>query len=210
MLLPIGAAANRSLLDRLNDAQLMSAVAKGNTVAFEKLYERHVRRCVGFALLYVDEPSLAEDIVQEVFTKLWSRPETFSPARGAFHTWLLTVVRNQALDKRRQITGRSATHKLPLRMESARSDTIIKRLPDTAPTPHDQAWTKHVADVVRHAIRQLPVSEYQTITLAYFSDLTQREIANRLHQPLGTVKTRTRSAMRHLHYLLCTQSALLD
>lgn len=210
MLLPIGAAANCSHLDRLNDAQLMSAVAKGNTAAFEKLYDRHVRSCFGLALRIIAEPSLAEDIVQEVFTKLWSRPKTFSPARGSFRAWLLTLVRNQALDKLREVKRRPATYMLPLHVESTGLDTLVDVLSDTAPTPHDQVWTKEVAGVVQNALSQLPVSEYQTITLAYFGGLTQREIADKLQHPLGTVKTRTRSALRHLHSLLVAQSALLD
>ena len=206
----IGVAPERSVPETISDAQLMAAVAKGNSTAFEELYDRHARRCFGLALRIVAEPSLAEDLVQEVFTKLWSRPETFSPARGTFHTWLLTVVRNQALDKLRAMRSRPVMQMLPLRVESLGSDPIVNALPDTAPTPHDQAWAKEVAGVVQNALSHLPVTEYQTITLAYFGGLTQREIANKLQQPLGTVKTRTRSAIRRLHSLLAAHNALLD
>jgi RNA polymerase sigma-70 factor (ECF subfamily) len=200
--------------DRISDNQLMAAVAEGDCAAFEHLYDRHVRACFGLAVRIVQEPSLAEDIVQEVFTKLWSRPGTFSPARGSFNTWLLTVVRNQALDKLRRAKTGPGLHIVPLPLhvdgDSTNSDTIVDTLPDAGPTPHDQAWEKETTRIVRDALGQLSRHQYQAIELAYFGGLTQREIADKLQQPLGTVKTRTRTALRRLHLLLSAQSALLD
>ncbi len=206
----IGVVPDQSGLEVISDAQLMAAVAEGDSTALEQLYDRHVRSCFGLALRIVQEPSLAEEIVQEVFIKLWSRPQKFSPARGIFHNWLLTLVRNQALDKLRQAKFRAARHVLPSLPDSSRRDNLIELLPDAGPTPHDYVWMKETADVVRRALSQLPSAEYQTITLAYFSGLSHREIADKLQKPLGTVKTHTRSALRRLRHVLAAQGALSD
>jgi RNA polymerase sigma-70 factor (ECF subfamily) len=197
-----GAVTGPTVASRVFDAQLMAAVVEGNCAAFEQLYDRHVRSCFGLAMRLVQEPCLAEDIVQEVFTRLWTRPTTFSPERGIFSAWLMRVVRNLALDKLRQAKSRSAMNIVPLNSDNTGSDTLVDLLPDTNPTPHDQVCTKDVAVVVRHALQQLPAPQYQAITLAYFGGLTQQEIADKLNLPLGTVKTRTRGALHRLHHLL--------
>ena len=206
----MGVVGEGSRQEMVSDDQLMAAVAVGDCAAFEQLYDRHVRNCFGLAVRIVREPSTAEDIVQEVFTKLWSRPDTFSPERGSFHNWLLMVVRNKALDKLRRAKTRSELHIVPLQVESTGSETILDMLPDAGPTPHEQAWERETATVVRHALGQLSAHEYQAIEMAYFGGLTQREIAEKLEQPLGTIKTRTRSALRRLHHFLSAQHAPLD
>lgn len=192
------------------DELLALALRDGSRDALEELYDRHVRQCFGLAVKIVQEQALAEDVVQEVFIKLWSRPETFCPERGTFHTWLLTVVRNKSLDKLRSLKGLATLTMLPLLAENGGPDTLVTMLPDTAPSPHDQVWTNEIAGIVWNALRQLPTCEYQVINLAYMGGLTQREIADKLQQPLGTVKTRTRSALRHLHYLVVAQGVLSD
>jgi RNA polymerase sigma-70 factor (ECF subfamily) len=206
----IGVVAEQTGPDRLSDAQLMSAVAEGDSCAFEKLYDRHVRSCYGLAVKVVQEPSLAEDVVQEVFIKIWSRPECFSAQRGNFNSWLLTLVRNKSLDKLREMKRTSAKHMLSTSTENATSDNPVNLVSDSSPTPHDQVWTRETGGVVRQALRQLPANEYQTITLAYFGGLSQQAIADKLQQPLGTVKTRTRSALRRLHNFLAAEGALSD
>lgn len=206
----VGVVGEASHQERVSDDQLMAAVAVGDCTAFEQLYDRHVRNCFGLAVRIVQEPSTAEDVVQEVFTKLWTRPDTFSPDRGTFNSWLSTVVRNQALDKLRRAKTRSGLHIVPWHVESTGSETIVDMLPDAGPTPHEQAWERETATVVRQALGQLSAHEYQAIELAYFGGLTQREIAEKLDQPLGTIKTRTRSALRRLHHFLSAQNAPLD
>ena len=206
----IGVAPERTSLEMRSDDQLMIAVAQGDCNALEMLYDRHVRQCFGLALRIMREPSLAEDVVQDIFTKLWSRPETYNPKRGNFKAWLLAVVRNRGLDTLRSLKSRPTMSMLPLQVERGGTDILVDMLPDTAPTPYEQAWAREVQGVVQYALRQLPVSEYQIITLAYFGGLSQREIANKLQQPLGTVKTRTRSALRRLHNLVGSQGALSD
>ncbi len=196
-----------------SDDQLMAAVVEGESEALEQLYDRHVQHCFGLAIRIVEETSVAEDVVQEVFIKLWSRPGTFSPERGSFKTWLLMVVRNQALDVLRRAKARAEIYIAPLYAEStasATSETILELLPDGGRTPHEQAWANETATVVRRALGQLPAAEYQAIALAYFGGLSQQEVANELHLPLGTVKTRTRSALRRMHTLLVAQGALAD
>ncbi len=197
-------------LEKLSDNYLMAAVADGDRSAFEKLYDRHFGSCFNLAVWFVREPALAEDIVQEVFIKLWSRPRAFSPDRGGFHSWLLTVVHNQAFDKLRQMKSRLTISISPLREDDTSSDRLVNLAPDNTPTSHDQVWAKEVASSVRHALHELSDPQYQTIALAYFGGHSQRQIADRLNQPLGTVKTRTRLALRRLHDLLAAQGALSD
>lgn len=205
----LGVVSKPGSLDSLSDDQLMIAVARCDCAALETLYDRHSRQCYGLALRIVRDPSLAEEIVQEVFTKLWSRPQIFSPERGTFRAWLSTVVRNQGLDKLRSQKSRPT---LSIQVQRDGTDTLaetlVELLPDTAPSPHDQAWTNEIADAVQHALRQLRDTEYQAINLAYFGGLTQQEVANTLDIPLGTVKTRTRSALRTLRQLFKSQGLL--
>src|SRR5215210_3844044 len=193
-----GAITKPSDLPELSDNQLMIAVARGSEGALEKLYDRHIQSCFGLAMKIVREPSVAEEVVQEVFIKVWSRPDAFSPGRGSFRSWLLTVVHNGAVDKLRRMRARATVSILPIHAESDSGGALIDMLPDSAPSPHEQAWAEEKGGMVRHALRQLPNTEYQAITLAYFEGLTQREIAEKLDQPLGTVKTRTRSALQRL------------
>lgn len=204
----MGVVGESSGQERVSDDRLMAAVAAGDCSAFQQLYDRHVRNCFGLAVRIVQEPSIAEDVVQEVFTKLWSRPHIFSPERGGFNPWLLMVVRNQALDKLRRAKIRSGLHVVPLHVGSTGSETILDMLPASGPTPHEQAWDKETASVVRHALGQLSADQCEAITLAYFGGLTQREIADKLQQPLGTIKTRTRAALHRLHHLLASHHAL--
>jgi RNA polymerase sigma-70 factor, ECF subfamily len=191
-----------------SDGQLMAAVAEGDCAALEQLYDRHVSRCYGLALQIVRDPSTAEDIVQEVFTKLWSQPGNYSPERGRFGSWLSTVVRNRALDKLRNTRRRSERHIIDLDVESTSSDIRLDKLPDVGPNPHDQVWANDTAIVVRQALSQLPPPQLQAITLAYFGGLSQQEVATKLNKPLGTVKTQTRSALRTLRELLKSQGLL--
>lgn len=198
---------------RVADEVLAVAICRGSREALEQLYDRHARDCFAVAIHIVEEPLLAEEIMQDVFVKLLSRPQAFSAERGAFKTWLLAVVSNRARDERRRLNRRSAMQRLPLHSLNAEStgwDTLVDLLPDTAPTPHDQVWASETAGAVRDALSQLPGAEQQAIALAYFGGLTQREIAVRLNQPLGTVKSHTRLALRRLRSFLATQSRLSD
>jgi RNA polymerase sigma-70 factor (ECF subfamily) len=184
------------------DDVLMEHIARGDTQAFEELYDRYVRGCFGLAMKIVREPSIAEEVVQDVFMKLWSRPGIFSSERGKFSGWLLTLVHNRSVDKlRRQKAGAAGTV-LPLDGTLDGDTSLADLLADGSATPYDQAWTEEQGRLVREAIQTLPRQQREAIVLAYFGGLTQKEIAERLEEPLGTVKTRTRAALSQLRRAL--------
>lgn len=195
-------------LQMLPDDALMREVAAGNTEALEMLYERHMRGCFGLAMKIVRDPSVAEEVVQDVFVKLWSKPGVFSPERGKFTGWLLTLVHNRSVDKLRRAKAGVAGSILPLDTESELGVTLADILPDPSPGPEESAWTGEKGRIVRQILEQLPLAQRQAITMAYFEGLTQKEIAERLHEPLGTIKTRTRSGLQQLRRILVRQGLI--
>jgi len=184
------------------DDALMEQISRGNTQAFEELYDRYVRGCFGLAMKIVREPTTAEEVVQDVFMKLWSRPGIFSSERGKFSGWLLTLVHNRSVDKLRRLKAGAAGPVLPLDGTLDSDLNLADVLADTAATPYDRAWTEEQGRIVREAIKALPHPQREAIVLAYFGGLTQKEIAERLQEPLGTVKTRTRAALQQLRRAL--------
>jgi RNA polymerase sigma-70 factor (ECF subfamily) len=190
--------ADRQELKGWGDDILMQQIARGDTQAFEELYDRYVRGCFGLAMKIVREPTVAEEVVQDVFMKLWSRPGIFSSERGKFSGWLLTLVHNRSVDKLRRLKAGAAGPVLPLDGTLDAGLNLADVLADTAATPYDQAWTEEQGRIVREAIKSLPHHQREAIVLAYFGGLTQKEIAERLQEPLGTVKTRTRAALQQL------------
>jgi RNA polymerase sigma-70 factor (ECF subfamily) len=193
---------DRQELKDWGDDTLMQQIARGDTQAFEELYDRYVRGCFGLAMKIVREPTMAEEVVQDVFMKLWSRPGIFSSERGKFSGWLLTLVHNRSVDKLRRLKVGAAGPVLPLDGTLDTGLNLADVLADPAATPYDQAWTEEQGRIVREAIQSLPHQQREAIVLAYFGGLTQKEIAERLEEPLGTVKTRTRAALQHLRRAL--------
>jgi RNA polymerase sigma-70 factor (ECF subfamily) len=136
---------------------------------------------------------VAQDVAQDVFLRVWRRPELFDPARGKFVTWLLSVARNRSIDERRS-QGRRLRHEAPPSTEE--EDTIASR--DERDDPAVATVLADERRAVRRAMDVLPPEQRLAIQLAYFGGLTQQEIANTLGQPLGTVKTRIRLGMRKM------------
>lgn len=193
---------------QMSDEQLMSQVRVGDSHALEQLYDRHVRGCFGLAMKIVRDPSVAEEVVQDVFMKLWSNPDRFSPDRGKFSGWLLTLVHNRSVDKLRRAKSKGNSSTITLDADSGQGVRLVDALPDDAPSPYDDAWNNEKGRIVRAALLRLPEAQQQTIALAYFGGLTQKEIAEQLNEPLGTIKTRTRSALHQLRRALGQQDLL--
>jgi RNA polymerase sigma-70 factor (ECF subfamily) len=173
--------------DEASDAELLVRVAGRDRDAFEILYRRYVRSVFGLALRRLRDRQRAEDAVQETFTAVWRSAHSYRPERGAAAPWLYAVARNAIVDR--------------LRMKSEPPSEI----PETAsgdPGPPDRAESSFVAWRVHRALEELPEKEREVVELAYWSELSQSEVADYLHIPLGTVKTRTRSALMHLAGLL--------
>lgn len=188
----------------LPDDQLVSRIAGGDAAALEALYDRYVRQCFGLALRMVSEPGLAEEVVQEVFLKLWSRPDSYSSHKGAFVSWLLSLVHHRCVDELRK---RSRTE---VALDNDQPLSVINTKPDPQPDPSEQVWVMEQQRVVRQALIELPENQRQVLELAYFGGFSQSQIAEQLSQPLGTVKTRMRMGLQNLRQLLETHKILRD
>jgi RNA polymerase sigma-70 factor (ECF subfamily) len=180
----------------LEDEELMQRLAYRDLVAFRALYDRYGSLVYSAALRVVRDAQIAEDMVQEIFLRIWRKPESYVAQRGRFATWLTSVTRNRAVDEIRA-RGRRFRH------ETASPEEQEREL--AAPEDNDPALTAELSDqrrLILAALAQIPAEQRQIIELAYFGGLTQQEIAERLSQPLGTVKTRIRLGMQKLRVAL--------
>ena len=187
-------------MDALSDEQLMTRL-EGPEVeaAIARLYNRYARTVFGVGLKMLGDRSLAEELTQEVFLKVWRSSGTFDPARGGFSTWLFRVTRSVALDLHRRRARRirpvpeGDTHLAAVRDDSAGPQEIV-----------DEAW---LSWRVARALDVLEAPYREVIELAYFGGFSQREISVRTGIPLGTVKTRTARAFRRLREELALADA---
>jgi RNA polymerase sigma-70 factor (ECF subfamily) len=135
---------------------------------------------------------LSEEVVQEVFLKVWSRPASYSPDKGRFVSWLLSLVHHRCIDELRR---RSRTE---VALESPDTASVLDTAPDPDPDPGDRVVLAEERSSVRKALEGIPPEQRRLLELAYYRGMSQSEIAAYLGQPLGTVKTRMRSGLRHL------------
>jgi RNA polymerase sigma-70 factor (ECF subfamily) len=180
----------------LDDEELMQRLAYRDLVAFRALYDRYGNLVYSAALRVVRDAQIAEDMVQEIFLRIWRKPESYVAQRGRFVTWLTSVTRNRAVDEVRS-RGRRFRH------ETASPEEQERELP--ASEQDDPALTAELSDqrrLILAALTQIPAEQREIIELAYFGGLTQQEIADLLSQPLGTVKTRIRLGMQKLRAAL--------
>lgn len=182
----------------LRDEQLMDRLAGRDLIAFEALYDRYGDLVYSVSLRIVGDSYIAEDVTQDVFLRVWRRPDQFDLGRGKFVTWLLSVARNRSIDQRRSQSRRLRHEALPATEEDE----------DVLPSDNardDPALATVLAEeraAVRAALTTLPPEQRLAIQLAYFGGMTQQEIANMLGQPLGTVKTRMRLGMQKMRNAL--------
>ncbi|HET7571120.1 MAG TPA: sigma-70 family RNA polymerase sigma factor [Gaiellaceae bacterium] len=169
------------------DADLLARVGERDRLAFELLYQRYVRSVFGLALRRLGDRGRAEDAVQEAFAAIWRSAATYRPERGAAGAWLYTVARNAIVDRFRS------------------SGDPVAEVPELVSSelgPPERAEQSFVSWRVHRALEELPTREREVLELAYWSEMSQSEVAEYLHLPLGTVKTRTRSALARLAELL--------
>jgi RNA polymerase sigma-70 factor (ECF subfamily) len=174
----------REKAERLADEELMPLIGEKDPEAFEVLYDRHGGVAYSLAYRIVGERSAAEEVTQEAFISIWRSGARFDPTRGSVRSWMLSVVRNRAIDALRGKAGKAPRLTLD-------DDSILEQRPAEELT-EEEAMRHETAGEVRGALGHLPGEQSKVIELAYFGGFSQSEIARMLGVPLGTVKGRMR------------------
>lgn len=184
-----------------SDAELMRAIGREEVGALDALYTRYSRLVFSTAYRVLNDGASAEDVVQDVYLRLWQRPDRYVEERGKFVGWLLSVTRNRAIDEIRARRRRPLSESL---LAGAQENTPITddRPSEAASKDFEVADLSDQREAVRAALAELPKDQRIAIELAYFKGLTQAEIAKVLETPLGTIKTRIRLGMRKLRTAL--------
>jgi RNA polymerase sigma-70 factor, ECF subfamily len=184
----------------LSDERLVASLdGPGVEVALSALYDRYSRTVFGVGVRILGDRSLAEEVVQEVFLKVWRSSGTFDPSRGRFSTWLFRVTRSAALDLHRKRASRVR--------QVSDGEVHIDAARDRSAGPQEAMDETWLSWRVSRALEALDAPQREVIELAHFAGLTQREISLRTGMPLGTVKSRTASAYKRLRKELVVPDA---
>jgi RNA polymerase sigma-70 factor (ECF subfamily) len=162
---------------------LLAAIRSGDERAMGDLYERYSGIVYSVALRVLGDTAAAEDILQEVFMKLWRTPNVFDENRGSLAGWLAVIARNRAIDSLRQ-----------RRPESDIEDVVVSVEPDFV---READWSRTL-DKIRGALNGMPTVQRSALEMAFFEGLTHTEIAEKTGEPLGTIKTRIRAGLKML------------
>lgn len=172
----------------LADEDLISLAESGDAEAFAALYDRHGRAAYSLAYRMMGEKQAAEDLVQDVFLKVWRLAGSYRVERGSVRTWILSIVHNRGIDQIRSSASRRRTQD---KIEAS----AAKSQPSEA---FSEAWRNTQRDQVRDALTSLPPEQLKILELAYFSGYTHVEISELLDLPLGTVKGRMRLGLKKI------------
>jgi RNA polymerase sigma-70 factor, ECF subfamily len=179
---------NRQLA-HLSDEALVALAARSENSALAELYDRYGRTAYGLAFRMLRDQTLAEDAVQEAFLTVWRTASRFVPERGKASTWILTLVHRRAVDV--------------VRREQRRRAEPLDRAPEPAVEGvEEDAWLRLQRERVQDALRSLPDAQREALELAYYGGFSQSELAERLGQPLGTVKSRMFTGLSRMRELL--------
>lgn len=174
-----------------SDAELIRAIARGDEAALARLYDVYAPTLFGMLLRILHSRAEAEDVLQEIFLQIWQHAPQFNEERGRPFTWLATITHSRAIDRLRSLDSRQRTWtKAAVEREEEHADAT------------DDLLRVEQTEVVRRALEEIPEGQKRVLLLAYFEGLTQSEIAARLEEPLGTVKTRMRSGLIKLRELM--------
>ena len=184
-------------LAHMSDEALLALVSRADEAALGELYDRYGRVAYGLALRIVRDRALAEDAVQEAFLAVWRSAGTFLSEQGKPSTWMLTLVHRRAVD-------------LVRREERRRTETLDEVAHPTGEATDEEAWLRAQRQVVQEALRKLPPDQREAIELAYYGGFTQSELAERLGQPLGTIKSRMFTGLKRLRELLAEAGLDVD
>ena len=183
----------------LGDRALLARMADGDERALGALYDRWAAVVYALVVRIVGDRDEAEDVVEDVFWQLWRQAPRYEETRGAVSTWVFTVARSRALDRRRAMRRRCEESASDATTDTAGASAASAAVPGAAGSdPAGNAEQAERREIVAAALHELPAEQREAVELAYFGGLSQTEIAERTGQPLGTVKTRTRLAMQKL------------
>ena len=172
----------------LADEELISLLGDGDTQAFASLYDRYSSPAYSLAYRLMNGRQAAEDLVQEAFIKAWHSAGSYRVGRGSVRTWILSIVRNRAIDLFRAHATRRRTQ-----------DKVEREAPRSQPSEaFAETWRNFNRYLLRQALGELPYEQREVLALGHFSELTHAEIAERLCLPLGTVKGRMRLGLEKL------------
>jgi RNA polymerase sigma-70 factor (ECF subfamily) len=177
--------------------QLIQRAAAQDREAFSQLYDRFSSLVFSLAMRMLRAQSDAEDLLQEVFMQVWRQAGSYSQERGSPEAWIINIARSRAIDKLRAIRRRDKSFVLT-------DDPAAAESPDNIESAVGESEAKLA---MNSALANLPEAQRRVLELAFFSGLSQTEIAERLAEPLGTVKTRMRAAIQRLRVMLGTQAA---
>ena len=176
-----------------NPSAILPAIAAGDTVAVAELYDRHGSTLYALLLKILGDRSDAQEVLQETFVTAWRRAGDYDPGRGSEIAWLVSIGRNRAIDRLRSRN-----------LRAVRDDEAGREIPIAGPSvvssgdAERQAILGQLRTRMRSALTELPEAQQSVLELAYFQGMSQSEIAEKLGEPLGTIKTRTQLAMKKL------------
>jgi len=179
-------------MNSVESVSLLPAVAQGDLAAFEALYDRYSGTLYALLLRILASPEDAQEVLQEAFVKVWTSARMFDAVRGSEIAWLISIARSRGIDKLRSRKIRGDRENDAGREVSIQSSFVESR------TGSDEAIRSQERTAVRGALAELPEAQRIALELAYFEGLSQSEIAARLQEPLGTIKTRMQLGMKKL------------
>ena len=174
------------------DAELLARVARGDRAALSRLYETLAGQALAVALRVLGSRSDAEEVLQDTFVEVWTRAHSYDPDRGGARPWVLAIARNRAIDRLRR---RGAVARM---VNGAANEPIVA----AGTTPLELVERRQARERIQAALAQLSPEQRRVLELGYFEGLSQSEIAAKLDEPLGTVKTRVRAALQKLAELV--------
>jgi RNA polymerase sigma-70 factor (ECF subfamily) len=177
------------------EIEILKRISQGDRKSFEEIYDRFSRILFAAAFRVLNDRVAAEDVLQDVFLQIWEKAPMYNPELGKPLTWAVTLTRNKAIDYARSIRRRSRLQ------ESAQRESEVFEQYDNR-SSFDAVASVEASKLVREAIQKLSVNQREVIELAFFSSMTQAEIAERLNEPLGTIKARIRRGMMKLRSVI--------